>query len=86
MNTAGQAVGWEETGSGIGLPTHHAEVWTYTISGGSLVSQTTADLQNNGSLAAAYPGVESSQALAINNSGMVVVGATNSSLVGCHER
>ena len=80
MNTAGQAVGWESTGGGVGLPTHHAEVWSYTTSAGSLVSQNTTDLQNNGSLAAAYPGVNSSQALAVNSAGTVVVGACTSAL------
>ena len=80
LNTAGQAVGWESTGGGVGLPTHHAEVWSYTTSAGSLVSQNTTDLQNNGSLAAAYPGVDSSQALAVNSAGTVVVGACTSAL------
>jgi probable HAF family extracellular repeat protein len=77
LNTNGQAVGWEDTGDGIGVPPHDAEVWSYKISGGSLVSQATTDLQNNGALAAAYPGVQSSQALAINSAGTVVIGASN---------
>ncbi len=83
LNTSGQAVGWADTGDGVGVPPHDAEVWSYAISGGSLVSQNTTDLQNNGSLAAAYPGVESSQALAINSSGTVVIGASNSASVSC---
>ncbi len=77
LNTSGQAVGWADTGDGVGVPPHDAEVWSYTISGGSLVSQSTTDLQFNG-LATAYPGVQSSQALAINSSGTVVIGASDS--------
>ncbi len=79
LNTQGQAVGWLTAGS---PPTHFADVWSYTISGGTLVSQTATDLQSHG-LATAYPGVQSSQALAINSSGTVVVGAAIGSLVSC---
>ncbi len=73
LNTNGQAAGWDNPNQGL----THALVWSYTISGGSLISQTATDLQSSG-LAAAYPSVMSSQALAINSSGMVVVGASNS--------
>ena len=69
LNTAGQAVGYAYGGN---PPGNFAAVWSYTISGSS-ISYTATDLQNAG-LATAYPSVYSSQALAINSSGTVLVG------------
>ena len=74
LNTSGQAVGWLQTDI---PPRPHAAVWTYTISDGSVTAQTFKDLQYDGGLATAYPGVLSSTALAINSTGKVVVAANN---------
>jgi probable HAF family extracellular repeat protein len=80
LNTSGQAVGWTQSG-GIGPPTFNAVVWTYTISGGAITSQTSLNLESKGGLATAFPDVYASTALAINNSGQVVV-AVNSTTGG----
>ena len=53
----------------------YATVWTYTISGGTVASQTATDISPY--LSAAFPGYEASQAFAVNNSGNVVGGWSN---------
>ena len=72
LNTAGQAVGYN-----LGNPvnTAYATMWSYTISGGS-INYTATDLHTQ-TLVNMYPSIVSSQALAINRSGTVVIGASN---------
>jgi hypothetical protein len=79
MNTNGQAVGFNAPGN---PPEIHASVWTYTLSGGSVASQTAADLQN--SVTAQYPTALASTFVAINSSGTAVGqwSATNVSAIG----
>ena len=43
LNTSGQAVGWNGSAT-----TANAQVWTYTISGGSVTAQSCTDLQSIG--------------------------------------
>ena len=74
LNTQGQAVGWLTAGS---PPTHFADVWSYTISGGTTTRSPTRTFNSTGGSPPHIPVSRSSQALAINNSGMVVVGACN---------
>jgi hypothetical protein len=78
LNASGQAVGWLDGGT---VPRAEAQVWTYTISGGSLTAQTVLNLQSTtpftGPLVTAYPTVFSSVALGINSSGNVVIAANN---------
>ena len=70
LNSAGQAVGFNKYGGGLMPPGMFATVWTYTISGGSVASQTATDISPY--LSAAFSGYEASQAYAINDSGEVV--------------
>ena len=78
LNAAGQACGFNQTAP---VNTNYATVWTYSISGGSMTS-TGLDLQQNGLTAAwnaAYgTTIVSSQGLAINSSGTVLVGGSDS--------
>ena len=67
LNTSGQAVGVAATG---GPADAHAAVWTYTISGGSVTSQTATDLQP--AVTAAFPTALSSNLVSINSSGLAV--------------
>jgi hypothetical protein len=68
MNTSGQAVGFFTPG--VAPPPVNAAVWTYTVSGGSLTSQTATDIQ---SLVVNQFGTAlSSTLLSINNSGEAV--------------
>ncbi len=70
LNTSGQAVGGTNPASGIMLPGLQGAVWTYTISGGLVASQTATDI---GSLVRAqYPSAQTSDLLAINSSGIAV--------------
>ena len=70
LNTSGQAVGGTDPASGAAPPGLQAAVWTYTISGGSVASQTATDI---GSLVRAqYPSAQTSALLAINSSGIAV--------------
>ena len=66
LNTAGQAVGFSTPYAG----TVNAAVWTYTISGGSVVSQTATDIHSQ--VTAQFPTAETSTLLAINSSGKAV--------------
>jgi probable HAF family extracellular repeat protein len=83
LNTSGQAVAWAAA-SGINPIEPNAVAWTYTISGGSVTSQTELNLQTKGGLATAwsnafgstaYPTIFSSVAVAINNGGQAVISA-----------
>ena len=80
--TTGQAAGMQLTSGGTDPTGNHAVVWSYTInSNGTMTSQTALDLQtslpagHNLGDAMDFSGSLSSQALAINDSGQVVVGA-----------
>ena len=77
LNANGQAVGWLTAGGGGPGSSHNAVVWSYTISNGTM-TQNGTNLESG--LAADF-GAESSQSLAINSSGMVLVGACNSALL-----
>ena len=73
LNTSGQAVGWTEQ-NGVAGPSPQAKVWTYTISGGAITSQTALNLQSQGGLASARPATPfASAAVAINTSGQAVI-------------
>ena len=66
LNTAGQAVGFSTPYAG----TVDATVWTYTISGGSVASQTATDIHSQ--VTTQFPTAETSTLLAINSSGKAV--------------
>jgi hypothetical protein len=67
LNASGQAVGFSTP---YALPLASAAVWTYTISGGSVASQTATDVGSQ--VTAQFPTAESSTLLAINGSGNAV--------------
>ena len=75
INDHGQACGYNKAGGGIMPPGLYATVWTYTISGGTIASQTATDISPY--LSAAFSGYEASQAFAVNNLGNVVGGWSN---------
>ena len=66
LNTSGQAVGFC-TPQNLLI---EASVWTYTISGGSVTSQTVTDIYSQ--IHAQYPTADSSTMLGINSSGIAV--------------
>ncbi len=66
LNTSGQAVGFSTPYAA----TVDATIWTYTISGGSVTSQTATDI--NSQVTAQFPTAETSTLLAINSSGNAV--------------
>jgi hypothetical protein len=66
LNTAGQAVGFSTPYAA----TVDATVWSYTISGGSVTSQTATDI--NSQVTAQFPTAETSTLVAINSSGNAV--------------
>jgi hypothetical protein len=74
LNSGGQAVGINKnTPVQAGVPKPEgmfATVWTYSISGGSIASQSATDISPY--LSAALTGCEASQAYAINNAGQAV--------------
>ena len=87
--TTGQAAGMQLTSGGTDPTGNHAVVWSYTInSNGTMTSQTALDLQtslpagHNLGDAMDFSGSLSSQALAINDSGQVVVGAHTNAVLG----
>ena len=67
LNTSGQAVGFSTPGNCRAVD---AAVWTYTISGGSVASQTATDIGTPGT--SPIPTAETSTLLAINSSGKAV--------------
>ncbi len=67
LNGNGQAVGFTTPGNPPGI---QAAVWTYTISGGTVTSQTATDIKS--AIVAQYPSAISSDLLAINSSGNAV--------------
>ncbi len=76
INDHGQACGYNKySGGGVNPVGLYATVWTYTISGGTVASQTATDISPY--LSAAFPTYEASQAFALNNSGNVVGGWSN---------
>ena len=90
INSSGQAVGYNKNTpvkNGALMPEGmFATVWTYTISGGSVASQSATDISSY--LSAALSDNEASQAYAINGSGQVVgdwsttYGANQSQMTG----
>ena len=72
MNNDGQACGYNKNAIGMDPAGLFATVWTYTISGGVLTSQTATDISPY--LSAAFSGYQASQAFAVNDSGNVVGG------------
>ena len=67
LNTNGQAVGFSTPGNPEDM---NAAVWTYTVSGGSVTSQTATNIQ--ALVHSQYPTALSSELVAINNSGDAV--------------
>jgi hypothetical protein len=74
LNTSGQGVGFSSPSTGGGPPDINAAVWTYTISGESVTSQTATNIESL--VVAQYPTAQRSEFLAINSSGEAV-GAWN---------
>ena len=67
LNTSGQAVGWSTPGNPQDM---QAAVWTYTISGESVTSQTATNIQSL--VHAQFPTADDSALLAINSTGQAV--------------
>ena len=70
LNSNGQGVGFDKHAIGMDPAGMFATVWTYTISGGSVVSQSATDISPY--LTTAYSSFQAAQAYAINNAGQVV--------------
>ena len=70
INSNGQACGFNKYAPPLNPAGMWATVWTYTISGGSLTSQSATDISSY--LSAAFSGYEASQAYSVNDLGQVV--------------
>ncbi len=82
--TSGLAVGYGEEQVGLGPAVDHPEVWSYSISGGTMTS-TVTDLMGgagNTPLSNAFPGATAAAAIAINSSGLAVIAAMNNGTEG----